>query len=280
MPSVSYVATANAFVRAGWDIHFQDVDAYGMLSTRQLINESLTWDAICLVGLYGHSVYEYSDTQFWKGIRLKNQIVIEDGAQHWLSADSSRIGHATAISFDPTKNLGNHGNGGAVITNDESLAGFARAWTSHGKPLHVTPGTNSRMSELDCAHMMIKTRYIDQWQQRRRDIVNYWYTRLAGRKNIRSLTDLSNMDTHGFHKFVVEVDNRDQLQSHLQSHGIETRVHYDRALFEYTALSYYPNPGMLSSAVSLARRVVSLPLYPELTDLEVDYIIDQIISGL
>lgn len=279
MPSMSYVATANAFDRAGWDIQFIDVDAYGMMATRHIANDSNThWDAVCLVGLYGHSVYQYADTQFWKGVRFKNQIVIEDGAQHWLSASASRIGHATAISFDPTKNLGNYGNGGAVITDDASLAEFARAWCGNGKPSHVLPGTNSRMSELDCAQMMTKTRHLEQWQSRRQHIAKYWYSRLAGRKHVRSLIDLSNMDTHCFHKFVIEVDARDQLRQHLQERGVETRIHYDRALFEYPALSHYPNPGVLSSAASLSRRVLSLPLYPELTDLEVDYIIDLVLN--
>jgi dTDP-4-amino-4,6-dideoxygalactose transaminase len=279
MPSISYVATANAFVRARWDIRFADVDAHGMLSLKDVPNDSLThWNAICLVGLYGQSVYQYSDTQFWKSVRYKNQIVIEDGAQHWLSAGSSRIGHATAISFDPTKNLGNYGNGGAVVTDDEDLATFARAWCANGKPYYRQPGTNSRMSEIDCAQMLVKVNHLDQWQVRRRHITEYWYSRLAGKRQVRSLADLSNMDTHCFHKFVIDADHRNDLQRHLKEHGIETRVHYDQALFEHAGLSQFINPGVLSSAASLCRRVLSLPLYPELTDLEVDYIIDQVID--
>jgi dTDP-4-amino-4,6-dideoxygalactose transaminase len=279
LPSISYVATANAFMRAGWDLGFADVDRYGMMRLQEALESSgQHWDAICLVGLYGHSVYEYSDTQSWKGVRLKNQIVIEDAAQHWLSADSARIGHATAVSFDPTKNLNSYGNGGAVITNDPQLAEFARAWTCHGKPLHDIPGTNSRMSELDCAQLLIKSRYVPDWQARRRHIVEYWSRRLAGVQGLRSLTDLSNMDTHCFHKFVIETDAREDLQQRLKNQGIETKIHYDRALFEYPALSHCPNPGVLSTAASLCRRVVSLPIYPELTDLEVDYIIDQLLG--
>jgi dTDP-4-amino-4,6-dideoxygalactose transaminase len=135
--------------------------------------------------------------------------IIEDGAQHWLSNDSNRLGDC-AISFDPTKNLANYGNGGAVITANRDLRDFARDWISNGKySKHAEIGTNSRMSETDCAQMLVKTRYIDQWQQRRRTIAQHWMEMLKHKPWITCLIDSGNFDEHCFHKFVIHVDNRD-----------------------------------------------------------------------
>jgi len=210
---------------------------------------------------------------------LTNKYILEDGAQHWLAANGRRIA-PTAISFEPMKNLPCYGNGGAIVTDDGNLAKFAREWKDNGKPTHQFTGTNSRMSELDCAHMMVKTRYIDQWQSRRRAIATYWLERLNNNPHIKTLIDTKNLSTHALHKFVIHTDNRDQLKDKLAVRKIETKIHYERPLHETGLFTEYPGPNMLSTASSLARRVLSLPLYPELTDLEVEYVIDQLLASV
>jgi dTDP-4-amino-4,6-dideoxygalactose transaminase len=173
--------------------------------------------------------------------------------------------------------LNAYGNGGAVVTNDHNLAWFAREWINNGKPKHAGIGTNSRMSEIETAQLLVKTRYIDAWQLRRRDIVAYWLERLK-KSGIRTLIDDSNFETHCYHKFVIDVDNRDVLASDLAIRGIETRVHYREPLHELPAYTGYSGPDILSAASALARRVLSLPLYSELTDLEVEYVIDSLLD--
>ena len=96
-------------------------------------------------------------------------------------------------------------------------------------------------------------------------------------KNL-GLLDASNIDTHAVHKFVIDVDHRDILQRNLELKHIETRVHYREPLHELPAYSAYTGPDILSVASALSRRVLSLPIYPELTDLEVEYIIDQVLD--
>jgi dTDP-4-amino-4,6-dideoxygalactose transaminase len=187
------------------------------------------------------------------------------------------VGNATAISFDPMKNLNSYGNGGAVVTDDIDLLEFAREWINNGKPRHNTIGTNSRMSEVDCAQMMIKAGHIDAWQERRRNISLYWLGRLKN-TGIRSLIDVNNFETHAYHKFVIDVDGRDILSRNLAIKGIETKVHYKEPLHELPAYSDYTGPDILSVASALSRRVLSLPIFPELTDLEVEYIIDTVID--
>jgi dTDP-4-amino-4,6-dideoxygalactose transaminase len=228
------------------------------------------YHAVCAVGLYGAAL---DDMQVFRN----RAVLIEDAAQHWLSNGCSRQGDSTAISFDPMKNLNAYGNGGAIVTDDLRLLQFAREWTNNGKPTHATIGTNSRMSETECAQMMVKTRYIDTWQSRRRTITQYWVERLKN-SGIRTLIDNSNFETHCYHKFVIDVDNRDILARNLEIKGIETRVHYREPLHELPAYSQYPGPGLLSSSSALSRRVLSLPIYPELTDLEVEYVIDAVLD--
>lgn len=276
MPSMTYAATANAFMRAGWDIYFVDTDSYGIIDP-ELIPNDLSYQAIVMIGLYGAGIKNLSDRR-WPLRSVSNNVIwIEDAAQHWLSSNGIRFGNAAAISFDPMKNLACYGNGGAVVTNDIDLLEYARAWRDNGKSTHEHVGTNSRMSEIDCAQMMVKTRYIDAWQQRRQDIAAYWIERL-NKSKIRCLIDSKNFNDHCFHKFVIDLDQRDIVKQNLALKKIETRVHYQYPLHEMGVFRQWPGPDILSRASALSRRVLSLPIYPELTDLEVDYVIDSVLD--
>jgi dTDP-4-amino-4,6-dideoxygalactose transaminase len=133
------------------------------------------------------------------------------------------------------------------------------------------------MSEVDCAQMMVKTKYIDQWQQRRREIAEYWIDQFRN-STVRCLIDSSNIDKHCFHKFVIDVDHRDRLQQLLDADGIGTKVHYTRPLHEEPRYINTPGSNMLSAASSLARRCLSLPIYPELTDGEVEHVASRLLA--
>lgn len=276
LPCFTFVATANAFIRAGWDLHFIDTDAYGIIDDNKFPS-SIEYDAVVLVGLYGNSITHSSQVRSWNRWVANNTIVIEDAAQHWLANDCQRIGDAAAISFDPMKNLPSYGNGGAVVTDSLDLAEFARGWRNNNKDREWFAGTNSRMSEIDCAQMLVKTHHIDRWQARRASIADFWRERFAN-SSIRCLIDDRNAHNHAYHKFVIDVDHRDQLHQKLTDRKIETRVHYERPIHEINVYRQWPGPDMLAVSSSLARRVLSLPLYPELTDLEVEYIADQVMS--
>jgi len=276
IPSMTYAATANAFMRSGWDVYFVDTDQYGIIDPEAIPND-ISYQAIVMVGLYGASIKNLSDRR-WPLRSVANDVVwIEDAAQHWLADKGIRFGNAAAISFDPMKNFACYGNGGAVVTSDIDLLEYARAWRDNGKTTHQHIGTNSRMSEIDCAQMMVKTRYIDQWQERRRDIAAYWMERLT-KSSIRCLIDTKNFNGHCFHKFVIDLDQRDILRQNLALKKIETRIHYNLPLHEMGVFRQWPGPDILSRASALSRRVLSLPIYPELSDLEVDYVIDQVLD--
>lgn len=269
IPALTYPATANAWVNAGWDIIFADVNRNGVIEN---ILDIRQWDAICVVGLYGAALLDYSIGQYGYGYRL----FVEDAAQHWLSDDCRRMGEAAAISFDPTKNLGSYGNGGAVVTSDPDLYKFAVNWVRNGKTSnHADIGSNSRMSEVDCAQMMVKTQHLARWQKRRANIADYYCKQFVNLP-IRCLISQDNFDRHCFQKFVIETENRDELRSRLEFDGIDTRIHYERALHEMSAFEQYRSPGTITKASALSRRVLTLPLYPELTDSEVEFIANRV----
>lgn len=270
IPAMTYIATANAWAKAGWNIHIVDTDGYGLIDPKK-VPRDLVFHAVCTVGLYGAAYNRWFPNE-------GNYAMIEDGAQHWLANDCRRHGAACAISFDPTKNFANYANGGAVVTNDRQLLDFARDWQSNGRgggdADHVT---NSRMSEVDCAQMMVKSKYLNEWQARREKIARYWMERFAD-SSVRCLIDSTNVDKHCFHKFVIDIDDRNSVMNKLEAAGITTRIHYTRPLHEEPRYVNTPGPDMMSAASSLARRALSLPIYPELDDSEVEFIADQVLA--
>jgi dTDP-4-amino-4,6-dideoxygalactose transaminase len=271
VPAMTYVATANAWRRAGWTVTVADTNAYGLMDLATVHKDATV---ICPVGLYGHALDSSYASEGY------SRTWVEDAAQHWLSRNCERRGFAAAISFDPTKNFNNYSNGGAVITDSILLDLFARNWIrnrSYRISSSAQTGTNSRMSEVDCAQMMVKTRYIDAWQTRRGEIARHWMERLS-QAGIRSLIDTTNYQDHCYHKFVIDVDRRDQLHQALADLGIETKVHYTSPLHELPAYEQLPGPGLLSVASALSRRCLSLPIYPELEHSEIEYIIETLLK--
>lgn len=264
IPAMTYSATANAFATAGWNIVFVDVDRYGVIDAAKVPSNI---DLVVTVGLFGARVPDIMTN--------RRIMTVEDAAQNWLGANSHRTGHASAISFDPVKNLANYGNGGAIVTNDGNFASWIKSYRNNGKNSSDC-GTNSRMSEIDCAQLMVKANYVDVWQTRRGQIADYLISRLSSR--VRCLIDETNRQGHGFQKFVIEVNNRDQLRQQLTQSGIETRIHYDQPLNYTVKFKKWPGVGVGSQADQLSKRLISLPFYPELTDAEIDRIADQVLS--
>lgn len=273
IPALTYPATANAFVRQGWTVEFVDVDSQGLIDLSAVHDDRVA--AVVLVGLYGQSIAHIGHFDAWRRFLGMSVGIFEDAAQHWLSADCTRMGVASAISFDPTKNLPASGNGGAVVTNNADFAAWCQQQRQHGLPNHNTAGTNSRMSELDCAHVLVRTQYLDAWQDRRRVIAHYYLDQLRDLP-VRCLIADQDFAFHCFHKFVIDLDARDHLYAHLARAGIETRVHYAEPVSDLGVMRQFDAPNMMSRAHALSRRVLSLPIYPELSDTEAEEVMRQV----
>ena len=264
LPNLTYIATLNAFLQAGYEVELVDTDKYGIM---EVPDQYLSGHFTCVMGYGGRKPwsghYYYSMTR-----------TIVDGAQHWLECGGD-TGYGMAISFDPTKNLPSSGNGGAIVTDHYDLYDFAMNYKDNCKFDHHAPGTNSKMSEQECAQLIVRTRYIDEWQARRKHIAQYYCERFRDLPiKCLSATD----DPHAQHKFVVYTYDRNRLKTNLLLNGIESKVHYDYVLGDLQTARTMVKPDMLSMSVMLSRGVLSLPNYPELTDSEVEYITEKVIA--
>lgn len=266
IPNFTYPATANAFINTGYDIELVDTNEFGIINFEKATG---TADVGVVVGLFGKKP---EVTNINNNTRFK--WLVYDGAQHWLSlTKKSHMGFATTISFDPTKNLSASGNGGAVITYDQGLMDFVREYRSNGKPMFKQIGTNSRMSEIDCSHVLTRSRYIDEWQIKRQKIATYWNQQFK-ELPLKSLCDLS--EPNAIQKYVIYSGERQALRNHLTVAGIETKITYDKPLSEMLAYRDYSNPTAFSTSYMLSKGVLALPIYPELHDNEIEYIADKV----
>lgn len=254
MPAISFPATANAFAD-GRTIRFRDVNNKGMMQATSCNN-----GVLLVVGLYGMPI---------SPIDYEAKILVEDACQSWLAKRASD--HTQVISFDPTKNLASMGNGGAIVTNDDMLAFFARAYINHGKTQDgfTMVGSNVRMSEIDCATLNMKMQYLDGWQERRRAIADYWSQWIE----YPCMIDYDNIHKHGLQKFVIRVDARDMFVEKMKERGIECKVHYTTGLPDLPQMQKAEIiPPSSDYYKAILKTVVSLPFYPELTDDEVTHI--------
>jgi dTDP-4-amino-4,6-dideoxygalactose transaminase len=265
IPNITHPATLNAFLNAGFDIEIADTDKNGLLiedSNDTYLPQANRFNVH--VGLYG------SPPNYSIGRLFTNRIV--DGAQHWLVHEYIYLDTTPmAISFDPARNLSSSGNGGAIITNDENLYMFARNYKNNFSENHHATGTNSKMSEQDCAQILVKTRYISQWQDRRKEIRLYYLDRF---KDLPIKCLSRDFYRHADDKFVIWTEWRDELKHFLLDKNIQILVYYQQPLSDLPLTRDFKKPNMLSVSVMLIRGVLSLPIYPELLDSEVEYIAD------
>jgi dTDP-4-amino-4,6-dideoxygalactose transaminase len=235
--------------------------------------------AIVPVHLYGRC----ADMDAVVSVASKHGLkVVEDCAQAhgatWRERRAGTMGDAGAFSFYPTKNLGALGDGGAVVTNDADVAAGARALRSYGESGRydsVRKGTNSRLDTLQAALLSVKLRHAEAWLEQRRSIAAR-YTEAVGETRLTPPVD-PNGGIHAFHLYVIAVPDRDRFRGELQDAGVETLVHYPRAVHEHPAYGDIRWAGSLAVSEQLAASVVSLPLFPELTEEEVERVVGAVV---
>jgi len=276
VPTQSFAATLNAILEAGFDPVFCDVDPItGLMDINSIPVEPDELAAVLYVNLFGNIVdYDKLMTyrEYWN---THNIPIIEDAAQsfgaYYRGVPSGKLGDISCLSFDPTKNLNNYGSGGMVLTDDIDFGELIRSLRNNGKAHdHAMSGTNSRMSEADCAQMLIKLKYFNEWQARRRTIAEYYTESLDG------CVDLIPIDSkveHAWSKYVIHHRARNGIRHHLKEQGIESRIHYEVPLH---LLDSAGPQGIFEGAEEFSMSCLSLPIYPELTDSEVEYIVDSV----
>lgn len=278
LPDISFVATANTSMLTGYNPIFADIDYHGMIDLAGLDLNSYSPEQVGIVmyvNLCGNML-DYQKLRLMTSFFDDNQPVIEDAAQSFGAilngVPSGKCGDASIFSFDPTKNLPNFGSGGMVLSDDSGLLDFVCNLRDNGKSSkHHICGTNSKMSEVDCAQMLVKLKYFDQWQKRRSTIAEYYSYRLHDLVDVpRPMPGV----THAWSKYIIRTPDRDKIAEILTDAGIESKVNYSRPLHTLGIVrdAYTKN----YKAGEYCTQGLALPIYPELTDSEVDLICDTI----
>jgi dTDP-4-amino-4,6-dideoxygalactose transaminase len=282
IPAQSFVATINTVLEAGFDPVFCDVDAQtGLMDLNTIPVPADELAAIMYVNLFGNVLNQEQLITYMEMFSEEKIPVIEDAAQsfgaYYRGVPSGKLGDVSCLSFDPTKNLNNYGSGGMILTDDPAIWELVNDYHDNGKGNeHIQSGTNSKMSEADCAQMLVKLKYFDQWQARRKEIAEYYTEELDGLVGIPPVD--MNVE-HAWSKFVIHHHSRSSLYTDLLNMGVETRINYETPLHQQSvAFSFtsFDDTGILEGAENFSRTCLSLPIYPELEDYEVEYVVDAI----
>lgn len=283
VPAFTFVATAGAVMELGARPILVDVDPASALIDPARVAEALTprTRAVLPVHLHGLVADPRPLREAFEG---RDIAIVEDAAQaHGATLDGRPVGSladAAAFSFYPTKNLGACGDAGAVTCDDDAIAERVRVLADHGRPVdpsardrHDVPGVNSRLSGLQAATLLVKLPHLSRWNARRREVVGRYVEALGGRDDVSVITT-PNACEPAWHLFAVRHRRREALRAALAERGIASRPTYPRALHEYGALrGHVPEGARFPEAEAWAREVLTLPLFPEITDEEVDRVI-------
>jgi dTDP-4-amino-4,6-dideoxygalactose transaminase len=277
----SWIATSEVITQAGARPVFVDVDEYYGIDAKGVEEKiSSRTRAIIPVHLYGQAL---DMERLMKVATDHDLLVIEDCAQAplatWRGQRVGTFGQAGTFSFYPGKNLGAYGDAGGIITSDSELARKMRMFSCHGsetKHLHEIEGINSRLDGLQAAILAAKLPFIESWTRCRQEIAAIYDAVLSDVPGIATPLRRPGA-SHVFHLYVIQTDNRDALAEHLASNGISTGVHYPTALPFLPAYQYLGHkPEDFPRSAFNQGRILSLPVYPEMSESTVEYVGDKI----
>ena len=278
----TFIATTEAISQAGGKIVFVDIDSdtYNMDSKKIIEKITPRTVGIVPVHLYGQP----ADMEPICTIAKKYGLwVVEDACQAHLARYKGHkvgsIGIAAAFSFYPGKNLGACGDCGAVTTNDSMIASKIRALRDHGqteKYYHEMEGYNGRCDALQAVVLRIKLKYLESWNEERRKNAQYYFELLSTIDKV-GLPYIMDECVHVYHLFVIQVDKRDLVAEELKKRGIDTGLHYPLPLHIQPAYFDMNIPvGSFPVAEACAKRILSLPMFPELTRAQMCYVRDSL----
>jgi dTDP-4-amino-4,6-dideoxygalactose transaminase len=274
-PAFSCIPSAECITLTGAAVVFADVDDQYYTLDPADVERKLTskTKAVIAVHLYGqaaplHQLKALCDTH--------KICLVEDCAQAHLTKESEKfagtVGIASAFSFYPTKNLGAYGDAGCIITQDDHLAETFRRLANHGalkKDDHEMEGTNSRLDTLQAAILSAKLKHLPRWNHQREEIAKHYGSVLNDHANI-TVPAVRKDSVHTFHIYAIRTKNRDALKQYLAEQGIDTRIHYPQGLPYTPAYRHKKHlPKDFPVTTALQNEVLSLPVYPGLTNAQV-----------
>nr|MBK9651119.1 DegT/DnrJ/EryC1/StrS family aminotransferase [Bacteroidota bacterium] len=291
--SFTYVATAEAIALLKISPVLVDVNPDTFNIDPASIEKAITSKTKAIVPV--HMFGQCADMEKIMAIAHKhNLFVIEDtaqaiGADYTFSdgrkAKAGTIGHIGCTSFFPSKNLGCYGDGGAMFTNDDTLAAKIRKMANHGQSemyIHDEIGVNSRLDSLQAAVLRIKLKHLDEYAAARNRAADYYDKAFANHPNIKTPVRAAN-STHVFHQYTLKLidKNRDALREHLKANNIPHNVYYPLPLhFQKAYQDARYTAGLFPVSEELCKQVISLPMHTELTNEDMDVIVNAVRKGL
>jgi dTDP-4-amino-4,6-dideoxygalactose transaminase len=276
----TWISTSAMITQAGGRVVFCDVDPVTFTIDPAQIEARITPRTVGIipVHLYGQP----ADLDPIMAVAGRHNLwVVEDCAQSHLARYKGRLvgsfGTIATFSFYPGKNLGAYGDAGGITTNDDRLADWMASFARHGgKAHHVMEAINSRLDGLQAAILNAKLPHLPKWTEARRQVAAQYDKLLAGVGDIetpRAGTDRE----HVYHLYVIRTGRRDALKQHLDAAGISTGLHYPKALPFYPAYDYLGHkPEEFPVAHRNQSRILSLPMYPEMSPELIRYVTDHI----
>jgi dTDP-4-amino-4,6-dideoxygalactose transaminase len=285
----TFFATAGSIARTGAKPVFVDIDpkTYNLATSQIEAKITPKTRAIMPVHLYG----QMADMEGVMAIAWKHKLtVIEDAAQSIGSEDkqgrrAGSIGDYGCFSFFPSKNLGAAGEGGMVVTNDSARAEKVSCLRVHGskeKYYHTLIGGNFRLQAIQGAVVAVKLRYLDQWTQARQDNAKR-YDALFSKSPVgaRLIRPTAANGRHIFNQYVIRVPCRNELKTWLKSVGIDTEIYYPLPLHLQECFRYLGyHKGDFPESERASEETLALPIYPELSDAQAEYVVDSITQFL
>lgn len=280
----SFLATAGAVVAAGATPVFADVrDDYNIDPNK--IEEAITERTKAIIPV--HLTGRLADMSTILDIAKRHGVyVIEDAAQavgaSYNGKRTGSFGTAGCFSFHPLKTLNAYGDGGAITTDDTALYEKLMKIRNHGlknRDECELWGYNSRLDNLQAAILDIKLKHLDKWNMRKRRMAALYRRGLQGIKGVLKVPADAPGEEAVYHTFIIQCENRDELQQYLQKQGIETKVHYPIPIhLQKAAVSLGYRKGDFPKAEAITKRILSLPIYPELLDADIETVCSRIIE--
>lgn len=278
VPAHSWISTSETVTQAGGKVVFCDTEIDSYTIDPHDIQKKITSRTVGIipVHLYGHAA---NMNQINEIAKKNNLWVVEDCAQAHLTRYENKVvgnfGIASTFSFYPGKNLGAMGDAGAIITNDDALAVKMQMFARHGglvKGQHEIEGINSRLDGIQAAILRVKMKYLRKWINSKKERADLYSKHLSLVRGIEIPKVWENV-SHSWHLYVIKTNNRDQLADYLKKNGIDTQLNYPLALPFLKAYSYLKHSKYdFPNAYYNQSRVLSLPIYPELTEEEILFI--------
>jgi dTDP-4-amino-4,6-dideoxygalactose transaminase len=276
----SWISTSETITQAGGRVVFCDTDYETFTIDPKSIESKITSQTVGIipVHLYGQPC----DMDAIMAIARKHSLwVIEDCAQAHLARYKGQLvgtfGNAATFSFYPGKNLGAYGDAGCLVTSDDGLAEWTATFARHGgKGEHVMEGINSRLDGMQAAILLAKLPHLNAWTESRRQVARRYNELLTGIEDIELPRVMPERD-HVYHLYVIRTDRRDELKRYLAAAGVSTALNYPKALPFYPAYAYLNHrPKDFPTAFANQDRILSLPIYPEISEAMITSVADKI----